>query len=85
MCNIFGKWDLCGFADLPDILKLIGVIFSIIMLIDCLRRRPNEFANPFTNAGEYDRIIWALIIVLTYQWLFVGSIVYFFVVKKQKD
>jgi hypothetical protein len=64
------------------ILGLVGIIFSIIMLIDCLKRKPEEFPNPFTKNAEYDKLIWALGIILTFSYGFAGAIVYFFVVKK---
>lgn len=66
------------------ILAIAGVIFSLVMLIDCLKRKPAEFLNPLTKNGEYDKLIWAVGIVLSLSLYCVGAIAYFFVVKKAK-
>ena len=72
----------CG--NISEILAIIGVIFSLIMLIDCLRRKPAEFLNPLTKDAQYDKLIWALGILLSFSLYFAGAIVYFFVVKRAK-
>jgi hypothetical protein len=59
-----------------------GVIFSVVMLIDCLKRKPADFVNPLTKNGEYDRLVWAGAIFLSLWFYCVGAIVYFFVVKR---
>jgi hypothetical protein len=66
------------------LLAIAGIIFSIFMLIDCLKRPASKFAYPLTKDGEYDKLIWALVILLSLSFYFVGAIVYFFVVKKAK-
>jgi hypothetical protein len=66
------------------LLATAGVIFTIFMLIDCLKRPASKFAYPLTKDGEYDKLIWALVILLSLSFYFVGAIVYFFVVKKAK-
>lgn len=66
------------------LLVIVGVIFSLVMLIDCLKRKPAEFLNPLTKNGEYDKLIWAAGIVLSLWVYFVGAIAYFFVVKMAK-
>ncbi len=76
-------------------LALAGVIFSLAMLIDCLKRPPRKFVHPLTKNGEYDKLIWAAVIVLSLfggqigffhiRWsYFLGTIVYFIVVKQAK-
>jgi hypothetical protein len=74
-------WFAGAFVTL---IALAGIIFSIFMLIDCLKRPASKFAYPLTKNGEYDKLIWALVILLSLSFYFVGAIVYFFVVKKAK-
>ena len=78
MGPIFGAGVLLG------ILAIAGVIFSLVMLIDCLQRSNERFSNPLTKNGEYDKLIWAGAIVASLWFYFLGAIVYFFVVKKVK-
>lgn len=66
------------------ILAILGIIFSLIMLIDCLKRPASKFYHPLTKDGEYDKLIWAAAIVLSL-WIYcVGAIAYFFVIKRAK-
>jgi len=67
-----------------SLLAIAGVIFSIFMLIDCLKRPASKFAYPMTKNGEYDKLIWGAVILLSLSFYFVGAIVYFFVVKRAK-
>lgn len=76
---------VCWIGGIVGILAIVGMIFSLIMLIDCLKRKPSEFLNPLTKNGEYDKIIWALGILFSLSIYFIGAIVYFFVVKKAKS
>ena len=66
------------------ILMIVAVIFSIVMLIDCLKRKQGQFLNPLTKNGEYDKLIWAVGIVVSLYFYFVGAIVYYFAVKLAK-
>ena len=66
------------------ILAIAGIIFTVIMLVDCLKRNPQDFAYPLTEKGQHDKLIWLAAIVFSLSLYFVGSIVYFFVVKKAK-
>ncbi len=66
------------------LLVIAGVIFTIAMLIDCLKRPASKFVYPLTKNGEYDRLIWAAAIFLSLGFYFAGAIVYFFVVNKAK-
>ena len=75
---------IVGAGALAVLLAIAGVIFSIVMLIDCLKRPASKFYHPLTKNGEYDRLIWALGIVLSLWVYFLGAIVYFFVVKRAK-
>ncbi len=80
-------WPVGPFFNLQmmtNILAIAGIVFSIIMLIDCLKRKPSDFASPLTKSGEYDKLIWALGIVLTFSFCFAGAIVYFFVVMRAR-
>lgn len=73
-----------GFEVLWGVLAVLGVIFSLIMLINCLKRPASKFSNPLTNEGKYDKLIWAAAIVLSLSFYCVGAIAYFFVIKRAK-
>ena len=75
---IFGAGVLAG------LLFIAGVVLSIVVLIDCLKRPTSKFLNPITKNGEYDKLIWAGAIVLSLWFYCIGAIVYFFVVMKAK-
>jgi len=55
---------LFGFEAMWGVLAILGVIFSVIMLIDCLKRPTSKFYQPLTKEGEYDKLIWALVFIL---------------------
>ncbi len=83
MFGRLGFWPLGPIVSVKIILGVLavaGAVFSVVMLIDCLRRPARKFANPLTKNGEYDRLIWAAAIVLSLWFYFLGAIVYFFVV-----
>lgn len=73
-----------GAGVLSALLVIAGVVFSIVMLIDCLKRPESKFYYPLTKGAEYDRLIWAGAILLSLGCYFVGAIVYFFVVQRAK-
>ncbi len=76
-------WPLSG-GVICGILLVAGVVLSLVMLIDCLKRPAMKFPNPLTKNGEYDKLIWAGAIVLSLWFYFLGAIVYFFVVKQAR-
>ncbi len=65
---------------LTGLLAIAGVVFTVIMLIDCLKREPQQFAHPISEGGKYDKIIWAVAMAVSLSLYFIGTIVYFFVV-----
>ena len=73
-----------GIQALLGILAVAGLIFSLIMLIDCLKRPASKFYHPLTKEGEYDKLIWAAAIALSLSCYCLGAIVYFFVIKIAK-
>jgi hypothetical protein len=73
-----------GIEALWGVLAVVGVVFSIIMLIDCLKRPASKFHNPLTNEGKYDKLIWAAGITLSLSFYCVGAIAYFFAIKRIK-
>ncbi|MBW7989095.1 MAG: hypothetical protein FVQ84_03640 [Planctomycetes bacterium] len=73
-----------GFEALWGVLAVLGVIFSLIMLIDCLKRSASKFYTSITNEGKYDKLIWAAGIALSLSFYCVGAIAYFFVIKRAK-
>jgi len=83
----FPWWPLApvfGAGILVSLLAIAGVVFSLVMLIDCLKRPGDKFSNPLTKNGECDKLIWAVAIVASLWFYFLGAIVYFFVVKKSQ-
>lgn len=58
------------------ILGVLGFVFWLWMLIDCLKRPDDKFAI----GGNYAKLIWALVIVFVG---FIGALIYFFLVKKK--
>ncbi|MHC4459854.1 MAG: hypothetical protein ACYS6W_05200 [Planctomycetota bacterium] len=84
----FPWWPMAPFfgAGVPVVmlvlLTIAGVVFSLVMLIDCLKRPASKFLNPLTKKGEYDKLIWAAAIVASFWFYFLGAIVYFFIVMK---
>ena len=86
MCR-FPCWPMGpvpGARILVGLLAIAGAIFSLVMLIDCLKRPGTKFYSPLTKNGGYDRLIWAGAIVASLWFYFLGAIIYFFVVKKAK-
>jgi len=79
-----GHFFEAGGAALAFAAAVAGVVFSIVMLIDCLKRPVSKFPHPLTKGGEYDRLIWALVIVASLWFYFLGAIVYFFAVRQAK-
>ena len=80
-------WPLGPVFDagvLAGLVAAAGVVFSVVMLIDCLKRPVSGFVSPLTKDGGYDKLIWAAGIVLSLWFYFLGAIVYFFVVKRAK-
>ena len=73
-----------GVEALWGVLAVLGVVFSIIMLIDCLKRPASKFHHPITHEGKYDKLIWAAGIVLSLSFYCGGAIAYFFVIKRAK-
>ena len=65
-------------ATIALLLLIATFVFWIWMLIDCLKRKENQFPNKETN----DKIFWSLIIFFTY---LIGAILYYFIVKKKKQ
>ncbi len=71
-----------GFKMFAGLMAIAGVIFSLVMLIDCLKRPNSKYFNPITKNAQYDKIIWAVAIVASLSFYFLGAIVYLFVVHR---
>jgi heme/copper-type cytochrome/quinol oxidase subunit 2 len=88
MISRFGFWPLGPMVSeriILGVLAIAGVVFSLVMLVDCLKRPARKFPNPLTKNGEYDRLIWTVVITLSALWFyFLGAIVYFLVVMRDK-
>jgi len=89
--NNFPFWPMrpmFGLQYLAGLLAIVGVVITVVMLIDCLKREPEEFAHPISKGAQYDKVIWAIAMALSLSLYFIGTIVYFFVVyiaKKEPD
>lgn len=57
---------------------ILGFIFWLWMLIDCLKRPDDKFAT----GGNYAKLIWILVIVFTG---FVGALIYFFLITRKDN
>jgi len=86
-CNIpfWPMGPIFGAGVLLPLVAVVGVVFSVVMLIDCLKRPIAEFPHPITKNGEYDKLIWTTAIVASLWFYFLGAIIYFFVVKRVKS
>jgi len=78
-------WPIVSARVLVVLLAIAGAIFSLVMLIDCLKRPASQFVYPLTRNGEYDKLIWAIAIIVSFWFYFIGAIVYFFVVKTARS
>lgn len=83
--SMWPTWPMMGWRGLWVPIAVAGIIFSVLMLIDCLKRSGEKFINPLTKDGQYDKLIWAGAIVVSLGYYFIGAIVYFFVVKRAKS
>jgi len=61
------------------LLGIIGFIFWIWMIIDCLGRAPYDFRLLFTQRREHDKWIWIAIVVLTH---WIGALLYFLLIRQ---
>lgn len=86
MCTVFEGfrfWPLgpvFGIGMMLFALALAGGIFTIVMIVDCLQRRPEQFASPISYRGQNDKLIWLVALIASFWFWFVPSIVYYFVV-----
>jgi len=89
--DIIGGMAAAGFAGILICIAVIGGLIGlfffviwIIALVDCARRKPDEF--PAGTGGENAKTIWLVILIVTF---FVGNlngiaaIVYYFMVMKK--
>ena len=66
------------------ILMFALVIFSAVMLFDCIRRNHSQFKLIFTQNSAHEKIIWAFLIVLSAKIFGTGAIAYYYFVKRGK-
>lgn len=89
--DIVGGMAAAGFAGIWICIAVIGGLIGlfffviwIIALVDCARRKPDEF--PAGTGGENAKTMWLIILIVTF---FVGNlngiaaIVYYFMVMKK--
>ena len=96
--NIFGGMAVTGFVGIWICIAVIGVCIAvigglialflfvvwIIALVDCAKRKPDEF--PAGTGGENAKTIWLVILIATFivtQLNGVAAIVYYFMVMKK--
>ncbi len=74
--------SFAGFRLVPRFSGLIGIvgfIFWVWMIVDCLSRLPSDFKLLFTTQHKYEKWIWLAVVVLAFP---VGAIVYFFIIRQ---
>ncbi|MCJ7727671.1 MAG: DUF2516 family protein [Actinobacteria bacterium] len=89
--NIFGGMAVTGFVGIWICIAVIGGLIAlflfvvwIIALVDCAKRKPDEF--PAGTGGENAKTIWLVILIATFfvtQLNGVAAIVYYFIVMKK--
>jgi hypothetical protein len=90
--NFFGGMAVSGFtgfiicfAVIGGLIGLFFFVIWIIALVDCVKRKPDEF--PPGTGGENARTLWLVILIVTFfvsQLNGVAAIVYYFLVMKKK-
>ena len=55
---------------------ILGFVFWLWMMVDCLKRPDEKFAF----GGNYAKIIWIIVIIFAG---FIGALIYFFLIKKR--
>jgi len=63
-----------GIGPTELIIIFLLIIFWIWMLVDCLRRRDDEFPK----GGDNAKLIWTLVIIFTH---FIGALIYLIMIK----
>ncbi len=89
--DVFGSLFVSGLAGIvicfAVIVMLVGLFFLavwIIALVDCARRKPDEF--PPGTGGENAKTMWLVILIVTFfvsQLNGIAAIVYYFMVMKK--
>lgn len=83
---------LFGLLKLPFLLiawtiglvMLAFVLFSIAMLVDCLKRPASEFGGIIFQDPQYEKLAWIIVIIFTAKLFAVGAFAYLFMVKGRK-
>ena len=89
--DIIGGMAAAGFAGIGICIAVIGGLIGlfffviwIIALVDCARRKPDEF--PAGTGGENAKTMWLVILIVTFfvtQLNGIAAIVYYFLVMKK--
>lgn len=75
---------MSGVSLLIAICIIALLVFSALMFLDCIIRKKSDFKDTFgVQNGEYDKLIWLLIIILSAELFGIGAIAYYFLVRKQ--
>lgn len=80
----FTGFIIC-FAVIGGLIGLFFFVIWIIALVDCAKRKPNEF--PPGTGGENAKTMWLVILIATFfvsQLNGVAAIIYYFMVMKKK-
>ncbi len=76
---------LICFAVIAGLIGLFFFVVWIIALVDCAKRKPNEF--PVGTGGENAKTMWLVILIVTFfvsQLNGIAAIVYYFMVMRKK-
>ena len=80
----FTGFIIC-FAVIGGLIGLFFLVIWIIALVDCAKRKPDEF--PPGTGGENAKTMWVMILIATFfvsQLNGVAAIIYYFMVMKKK-
>lgn len=81
-----GFWGIfVCFAVIAGLIGLFFFVVWIIALVDCAKRKPNEF--PVGTGGENAKTMWLVILIVTFfvsQLNGIAAIVYYFMVMRKK-
>lgn len=90
--DFFGGMAISGFTGLFICIAVVGGLIGlflfviwIIALVDCAKRKPDEF--PAGAGGENAKTLWLVILIVTFfvsQLNGVAAIIYYFLVMKKK-
>ena len=78
----FSSIEVGALGMFLSFLVFVSWVVSFIMAFDCLRKPP-DFKFGLTKSGEYDKVLWAVFILLTFS-VFLGAFFYWWVIYREQ-